>query len=86
MLFTRCPDCQTTFRITTEALHKADGQVRCGRCSSIFNAYADLRENVDEPPPEDSTPTRIAADPQSTAMSATNDANDEGQSSEGALA
>jgi predicted Zn finger-like uncharacterized protein len=56
MLFTRCPDCQTTFRITTEALHKADGQVRCGRCSSIFNAYADLRENVDEPSRQESVP------------------------------
>lgn len=47
MLFTRCPDCHTTFRITNEALHKADGQVRCGRCSNVFNAYADLHERPD---------------------------------------
>lgn len=44
MLFTRCPECHTTFRITNEALEKADGRVRCGRCSNIFNAYAELRE------------------------------------------
>jgi predicted Zn finger-like uncharacterized protein len=52
MLFTRCPDCHTTFRITNEALHKADGQVRCGRCSNVFNAYADLHERPDAPDAE----------------------------------
>ncbi|HEU4618729.1 MAG TPA: DUF3426 domain-containing protein [Gammaproteobacteria bacterium] len=44
MLFTRCPDCETTFRITAEALRKARGQVRCGRCACVFDAYKDLRE------------------------------------------
>lgn len=47
MLFTRCPTCGTTFRITTEALQKAEGQVRCGRCSNIFNAHANLHEQAD---------------------------------------
>jgi predicted Zn finger-like uncharacterized protein len=44
MLFTRCPACETTFRVTDEALNKAHGQVRCGRCASVFNAYAELRD------------------------------------------
>ncbi len=44
MLFTRCPDCDTTFRVTDDALKKANGQVRCGRCASVFNAYAERRE------------------------------------------
>ena len=44
MLFTRCPECDTTFRVTDEALKKANGQVRCGRCASVFNAYAELRD------------------------------------------
>jgi predicted Zn finger-like uncharacterized protein len=44
MLFTRCPDCDTTFRVTDEALQKAHGQVRCGRCASVFNAYSELRD------------------------------------------
>lgn len=48
MLFTRCPHCNTTFRITAEALGKAEGQVRCGRCVNIFNAYAELREKGSE--------------------------------------
>jgi predicted Zn finger-like uncharacterized protein len=46
MLFTRCPDCQTTFKITADALRKADGQVRCGRCASVFNAYTELRRQT----------------------------------------
>jgi len=49
MLFTRCPACDTTFRVTDEALTKAGGQVRCGRCANVFNAYAELRETVSPP-------------------------------------
>ncbi len=44
MLFTRCPECDTTFRVTDETLRKANGQVRCGRCASVFNAYAELHD------------------------------------------
>jgi predicted Zn finger-like uncharacterized protein len=55
MLFTRCPECDTTFRVTDETLKKASGQVRCGRCASVFNAYSELHdpsgESV-EPEPE----------------------------------
>ena len=52
MLFTRCPDCDTTFRVTDDALEKANGQVRCGRCASVFNAYAERRDAPGEPPAE----------------------------------
>jgi predicted Zn finger-like uncharacterized protein len=44
MLFTRCPECNTTFRVTHETLNKARGQVRCGRCASVFNAHAELHD------------------------------------------
>ncbi len=44
MLLTRCPGCRTTFRITSEALEAADGQVRCGRCATIFDARDELSE------------------------------------------
>jgi len=50
MLFTRCPACDTTFRVTDEALTKAGGQVRCGRCAGVFNANTELRETLS---PED---------------------------------
>jgi predicted Zn finger-like uncharacterized protein len=42
MRLTRCPQCRTTFRITDEALRKASGQVRCGRCKTAFDARAAL--------------------------------------------
>ncbi|MDR0588425.1 MAG: DUF3426 domain-containing protein [Burkholderiales bacterium] len=40
--YTRCPACKTTFRITAQQLKLREGQVRCGRCRLIFNAYASL--------------------------------------------
>jgi predicted Zn finger-like uncharacterized protein len=60
MLFTRCPDCDTTFRVTDEVLTKANGQVRCGRCASVFNAYAELHDPTAKsfgPPHPDSRAT-----------------------------
>jgi len=60
MLFTRCPDCDTTFRVTDDALRKANGQVRCGRCSSVFNAYAERRDEPAEATAE--APQQQAAD------------------------
>ena len=39
MLYTRCPACTTTFRISADALGEAGGQVRCGRCETVFNAH-----------------------------------------------
>ena len=38
MLATRCPHCQTRFRVTTQQLLLRDGLVRCGACREIFNA------------------------------------------------
>lgn len=37
-LLTRCPNCQTQFRVTEEQLSIANGKVRCGNCMEIFNA------------------------------------------------
>jgi predicted Zn finger-like uncharacterized protein len=49
MLLTRCPECDTTFRVTDETLKKASGQVRCGRCASVFNAYSELQDAASKP-------------------------------------
>jgi predicted Zn finger-like uncharacterized protein len=46
MLFTRCPACKTTFRITAETLRIASGKVRCGNCASVFSAYSGLRQET----------------------------------------
>ena len=37
-MYTRCPECQTAFKITIAQLKARDGLVRCGRCDSIFRA------------------------------------------------
>ena len=49
---TRCPACQTTFRITPEQLKARVGQVRCGQCQTVFNALDSLVEaSLSVPPP-----------------------------------
>jgi predicted Zn finger-like uncharacterized protein len=63
MLFTRCPDCDTTFRVTDDALRKANGQVRCGRCASVFNAYAERREEPAEAVAHAPSPPAIPVPP-----------------------
>ena len=42
---TRCPDCQTVFRVTPEQLKARAGKVRCGQCQSVFNALDSLLED-----------------------------------------
>ena len=44
-MFTQCPDCQTTFRVSTKVLQQADGRVRCGGCGNAFNALEHLAEH-----------------------------------------
>jgi predicted Zn finger-like uncharacterized protein len=44
-MFTRCPSCQTLFRVRAETLRVAQGQVRCGRCGAQFNALNGLAED-----------------------------------------
>lgn len=47
-MLTQCPNCQTTFRVTSEILRVAEGQVRCGRCQTQFDA---LERLIDEAQP-----------------------------------
>jgi predicted Zn finger-like uncharacterized protein len=41
---TRCPHCETVFRVSEEQLALAEGRVRCGECDHIFNARDTLLE------------------------------------------
>ncbi len=41
-LVTRCPNCDTTFKVTLPQLQAHRGDVRCGRCAQVFDAFADL--------------------------------------------
>lgn len=38
-MLTRCPACQTTFRVTEEQAQAHKGMVRCGRCRAVFNSH-----------------------------------------------
>jgi predicted Zn finger-like uncharacterized protein len=60
-VYTRCPHCQTTFRLTAAQLKARDGQVRCGRCQQVFQADRHLVER----------PARSGAKPGSTARKRT---------------
>ena len=44
-MFTQCPDCQTTFRVSAEVLQQADGRVRCGGCGNAFNALEHMSQD-----------------------------------------
>ena len=48
-MYSQCPDCQTRFRVTADALRAARGTVRCGRCGSAFDALERLSDAI--PPP-----------------------------------
>lgn len=47
-MLTQCPGCQTTFRVTSEILRVAEGQVRCGRCQTQFDALERLIQETDD--------------------------------------
>ena len=55
-MYTKCPECNAIFRVTTEQLNIADGLVRCGICDTVFNG----REHIEE----DHNPTTSEEDPQ----------------------
>lgn len=41
-LATRCPSCNTVFRVAQDQLKASDGWVRCGRCQHVFSAMERL--------------------------------------------
>lgn len=57
-LITRCPACQTLFKIVRDQLRISDGWVRCGQCDEIFDASLHLLQAspAATPQPVDSDP------------------------------
>jgi predicted Zn finger-like uncharacterized protein len=56
-MMTRCPTCGTAFRVTEQQLAVRDGQVRCGRCDTLFDAITTLSSDpVTRPPRDKPTP------------------------------
>ncbi len=54
-MYTRCSSCNTYFRVTVQQLQACSGQVRCGRCATVFDAFASLTARApgksQDPPP-----------------------------------
>ena len=44
-MFTVCPKCALTLVVTAPDLRVAQGYVRCGRCSNVFNAIVGLSDD-----------------------------------------
>ncbi|AXF19573.1 hypothetical protein CUJ89_02940 [Burkholderia pyrrocinia] len=52
LLATRCPHCETVFRLQQEQLSLHEGLVRCGHCHEVFNASESLvPEHAPQPGP-----------------------------------
>lgn len=52
-LITRCPACQTLFKVVPDQLRVSQGWVRCGQCHSIFDASLHLLPGNSNATPQD---------------------------------
>ena len=50
-LVTRCPGCATAFRVLPGQLAARGGQVRCGKCNTVFDGIAALVDEARAPKP-----------------------------------
>jgi len=57
MLITTCAHCKARFRVTPQQLNAKQGQVRCGRCTQVFNGFQILERF-----PDDDTGGRLLAE------------------------
>lgn len=55
-LITRCPACETLFRVVPDQLRISEGWVRCGQCDEIFDASLHLLPASTAPDPIASAP------------------------------
>lgn len=62
-LLTRCPHCETRFRVTDEQLGVAKGKVRCGNCMEVFNAIEHQQADAAvKPEPASTSPAASGID------------------------
>ena len=67
-MITICPQCQLSLAVSASDLRIAHGQVRCGRCASVFNALISLYETESEASvPEPAAPVTELSDEQAAA-------------------
>lgn len=74
-LITRCPACQTLFKVEPDQLQASEGWARCGQCQQAFNANTHLVPTLEsssvitpiEPAPAPAASASSAAEPPSQA-------------------
>ena len=69
-LITRCPACGTTFKVVPDQLKISDGWVRCGHCAEVFDAPAQMVQEVPSEPIAKPTTTVQPDTPLPAAVSA----------------
>lgn len=62
-MVTRCPACDTVFRITPPELQAHNGTVRCGRCLTVFDGFKTLSTAPNLAASEPVPPRATASDP-----------------------
>lgn len=55
-LITRCPACQTLFKVVPDQLRISGGWVRCGMCDEIFDAASHAQQESSPPPVPHASP------------------------------
>ncbi|MCW5605449.1 MAG: zinc-ribbon and DUF3426 domain-containing protein, partial [Burkholderiales bacterium] len=61
-MVTRCPGCDTVFRVTPSQLQAHQGKVRCGRCMLVFDGFKALATMPEAAsPPPGPAPENVAA-------------------------
>ena len=50
-LITRCPGCETSFKVVPDQLRLSEGWVRCGQCELVFDAALHMQGPENEAPP-----------------------------------
>lgn len=50
LMRTRCPACNTVFRVTSDQLRAKAGKVKCGYCQSVFNAFDEFFDDTPKIP------------------------------------
>ncbi|WP_079418783.1 zinc-ribbon domain-containing protein [Thiomonas intermedia] len=69
---TRCPHCQTAFKVVRDQLLLREGWVRCGHCGEAFNALDHLIDLTPPTQPQPSSePTSAPAESQAETSAAT---------------
>ncbi len=58
-LITRCPACDTMFKVVADQLKVSQGWVRCGQCFEVFDASAHLQPAESAPPAPTTEPAPV---------------------------